>query len=171
MESNASVLRATDVRLNSWIRWLLTGALVAGTFDISYATIYSYLHSGVAPSRILQSVASGVLGASAYQGGAATAALGLALHYLNAFIITCIFFVVASRVPALTRKPVLIGVLYGIVVYAVMNYVVIPLSAIGPRKTPATLTWVTGLLVHMFLIGVPISVAARRAFGEGRAAR
>ena len=152
-----------------WIRWLVTGWLVAGTFDICYATLFSYFRSGVAPSRILQSVASGVLGAAAYQGGVTTAALGLALHYMNALIITIIFFLVASGVPALVKRPVLTGVAYGVVVYVVMNYVVIPLSAIGPRKTPATIVWVTGLLVHMFLIGVPIALAARRASMSSRA--
>ena len=135
------------------------------TCDICYATGFSYAYRGVAPSRVLKSVASGILGADAYQRGTSTAVLGLGLHYMNALIITCIFFAAAALIPALVRKPVMIGVLYGIVVYAVMNYVVIPLSRIGPRPTPPTPIWVTGLLVHMFFIGVPIVLAARRAFG------
>jgi hypothetical protein len=45
-----------------------------------------------------------------------------------------------------------------------MNYVVVPLSRIGPRPTPPTPVWTTGVLVHMFLIGTPIVLAARRAF-------
>ena len=126
-------------------------------------TQWLYWYRGTAPSRILQSVASGVLGSDAYQGGASTAALGLGLHYLNALLITAIFFAAAALVPALVRRPVPIGVAYGIVVYLVMNYVVVPLSRIGPRPTPPTPIWVTGVLVHMFLIGVPIVVAASRA--------
>jgi hypothetical protein len=42
--------------------------------------------------------------------------------------------------------------------------VVIPLSNIGPRPLPATVVIVTGVLVHIFLIGMPIAFAARRAF-------
>lgn len=166
MQANANVVSAGAAASAGWVRWLFIGALVAGAFDISYATIISYLRSGVAPSRILQSVASGLLGPAAYQGGAATAALGLALHFVIAFIITCIFFAAAARQPVLTGHPIVVGALYGAIAYAVMNYVVVPFSRIGPRPTPATPVWVSGLLVHMFLIGVPIALAARRAFGR-----
>ena len=148
----------------SWLKWLLVGWLVAGTCDIIYATGFSYLRSGVAPSRILQSVASGVLGRGAFDGGASTAALGLGLHFTNALIITTIFFLVARSQPRLVQRPVLIGALFGGVVYLVMNYVVIPLSAIGAIGYPPPAIWISGVLVHMFLIGVPIALAARQAF-------
>jgi hypothetical protein len=145
------------------LRWLFIGALVAGAFDITYAIVFSYFRSGTAPSRILQSVASGALGRAAYEGGTRTAALGLGFHFLNAFIITTIFFLVARSWPALVRKPIAIGAAYGLVVYLVMNYVVIPLSAIAIVPRPAMAVWMSGVLVHMFLIGVPIALAARRA--------
>jgi len=162
--STSSVVGAGAVASHAgWARWFVIGWLVAATCDICYATGFSYLYRGTPPSRILQSVASGVLGADAYQGGASTAALGLGLHYLNALIITAIFFAAAALVPALVRQPLAIGVAYGLVVYLVMNYVVVPLSRIGPRPTPPTAIWVTGVLVHMFLIGVPIVMAAARA--------
>jgi hypothetical protein len=152
-------------------RWgtpLVVAALVAGTLDITYAIVFSYLRSGTPPERLLQSVASGALGRDAFTGGAATAALGLGFHFLIAFTITALFFAAAARASALTRRPVLTGAAYGILVYAVMNYVVIPLSKIGPRPLPAAIVLVTGLLVHMFLIGVPIASGARRAFRTSR---
>ena len=141
---------------------LLATALVVGVLDIAYAIAFSYWRSGTSPIRVLQSVASGALGRDAYAGGLPTAALGLALHFLIALIITAIFFAVASRARALTMQPVLIGALYGIVVYLVMNFVVIPLSKIGPRPLPATIVIVTGVLVHIFLIGIPIASGAAR---------
>ena len=137
---------------------------MVGVLDIAYAIAFSYWRSGTAPSRVLQSVASGALGRDAYAGGLPTAALGLALHFLIALIVTAIFFAVASRARALIMQPVLIGALYGIVVYLVMNFVVIPLSKIGPRPLPATIVIVTGVLVHIFLIGIPIASGAGRAF-------
>src|SRR5262245_21455398 len=149
----------------AWFRWLLLGALIAGALDITYAIVFHYFRSGAPPVRILQSVASGVLGRAAYQGGARTAALGLGLHFVNAFLITAIFFAVAARAPALARRPLLIGPLYGIVVYMVMNYVVVPLSAIGHVFKFVPVVAVTGILVHMFFIGTPIAWAAKRAFG------
>ncbi|HEY9229924.1 MAG TPA: hypothetical protein VIP11_24950, partial [Gemmatimonadaceae bacterium] len=79
---------------------------------------------------------------------------------------TIFFFAIAAKIPALIKSPIVTGVIYGIGIYAVMNYVVVPLSRIGARPTPATITWVTGLLVHMFLIGTPIVLAASRAFAN-----
>ena len=154
---------ALPARTRNPLYWCIVGWLVAGTCDITYATGFSYLRSGVAPSRILESVASGLLGKSAFDGGTGTALLGLGLHYLNAFIFTAFFFLVALRVRSLLTHPVLTGAAYGLGIYIVMNYVVIPLSAIGSRPTPPTAIWTTGVLVHMFLIGVPIALAAKRA--------
>jgi hypothetical protein len=151
-----------------WLRWLIAGWLIAGTCDITYAITYSFLRRGVAPSRVLQSVASGALGRSAYDGRLATAALGLGFHFLFAFIFTCAFFVAASRVAVLTRRPILTGVVYGIGIFAVMNNIVIPLSRIGPRPVPPMIALAPEVLVHMFLIGLPIALAARRAFGGAR---
>ena len=148
----------------TWTGPLVASALIAGTLDIVYAIAFSYFRSGTAPSRLLQSVAYGALGREAYTGGAATAALGLGFHFLIAFIITAIFFAAASRYPSLTRRPLITGSLFGVVVYLVMNFVVIPLSRIGPRPLPAAVVVVTGVLVHMFLIGAPIAYGARRAF-------
>ena len=137
-------------------------ALIAGTLDIVYAIVFSYFRSGTPPLRLLQSVAYGALGREAYNGGAATAALGLGFHFLIAFVITAVFFGAASYYPSLTRRPLITGSLFGIVVYLVMNFVVIPLSRIGPRPLPAASVMVTGVLVHMFLVGVPIAWGARR---------
>ena len=145
-----------------WGRTFVATALIAGTLDIIYAIAFSYFRSGTSPSRLLQSVAYGALGRDAHAGGAATAALGLAFHFLIAFTITALFFAAASHYPWLTRRPVITGSVFGVGVYLVMNFVVIPLSRIGPRPLPAAIVMVTGVLVHMFLIGVPIAWGAKR---------
>jgi uncharacterized membrane protein YagU involved in acid resistance len=145
-------------------------ALIVGTLDITYAILFSYYRSGTSPERLLQSVAAGWFGRdAAFAGGTATAAAGLGFHFLIAFTITAIFFVAASRLPALTRNVAITGPLYGIGVYCVMNYVVIPLSKIGPRPFPPMVVFVSGLLVHMFLIGVPIAIGAQRRALNARA--
>jgi len=142
----------------------LATALIVGTLDITYAILFSYFRSGTPPQRLLQSVAAGWFGRdAAFAGGASTAAAGLGFHFLIAFTITAIFFVAAFRLPALVRRPAIAGPLYGIGVYIVMNWVVIPLSRIGPRPFPAAVVFVSGVLVHMFLIGLPIALGARRA--------
>jgi uncharacterized membrane protein YagU involved in acid resistance len=152
-------------------RAILVGGLVAGALDITYAFVLWWLRAAVPPRRILQSVASGLLGKAAYDGGAGTAVLGAFLHFFNALVIAAIF-VGASRIwPVLARRATLFGPLYGIGVYLVMNYVVLPLSAF-PRRGgggPPPVVWITGVLAHMFLIGLPIALTARRTLPDAAA--
>jgi hypothetical protein len=147
-------------------RAVFVGGLAAGILDISYAFLLWGLR-GVSPVRILQSVAAGLLGSASYQGGAATAALGAGLHFFNAFVIAAVFVMASRAWTVLAHRPLVFGPLYGAGVYLVMNYVVIPLSAF-PRRgaSPAPVVWITGVLVHMFLVGLPIALAARRAAPE-----
>lgn len=147
----------------SGARAILWGGLIAGACDITYAFIFYYLRSGMTPARILQSVASGALGADAFQGGLPVAALGAFFHFLIAYIWATLYYLASRKLRVLVRVPYVCGVLYGALVYALMNYVVVPLSA-APFKggTPPTVTLVTGLLIHMLGIGLPIALATRR---------
>lgn len=144
-------------------RAIFWGGLVAGILDITYACVFSALRSGISPVRILQSVASGLLGAKAFEGGLPTAALGVFFHFLIAFTAAAVYYAASRKLDVLVRAPVVCGVIYGAFIYAFMNYVVLPLSA-APFKgtTPALITFVTGLLVHMFFVGLPIALAVRR---------
>ena len=139
------------------------GGLVAGTLDIAYACVFWGLKAGVSPQRIFQSVAAGLLGPASFKGSTATAALGLFLHYFIAISMSVAYYLVARHWAALREKPVAYGAAYGLVLYAVMNYVVVPLSAAQGGSGPAL--WIgLSIVVHMFLIGVPIALFARRAF-------
>jgi uncharacterized membrane protein YagU involved in acid resistance len=88
--------------------------------------------------------------------------IGAALHYFIALCIVLVYWLAGRRYDILLRRPVLYGSAYGVLVYLVMNYVVIPLSA---TKRPAfLLSWVVcSVLVHAFLIGVPAALFARAA--------
>jgi hypothetical protein len=142
--------------------FVLAGGLVAGTLDIVYACVFWGLKRGVPAQRILQSVAAGLLGKASFEGGRATAALGLGLHFFIALSMSVTYYLVARRWPLLRERPLLCGVGYGLLLYAIMNYVVLPLSAAGPGTKDAL--WITlSIAVHALLIGVPIAVFARRA--------
>lgn len=141
---------------------ILVGGSIAGALDITYAMTFSVLRGGSAVG-LLQTVASGLLGASSYEGGNATAALGLSLHFLLAFMFAAAFFVVARRRRILTRHAVAFGALYGLVVFAIMNFLVLPLSAFPHPVTFSPLATATDLLSHMFFVGLPIALATRRA--------
>jgi uncharacterized membrane protein YagU involved in acid resistance len=143
--------------------FVLAGGLVAGTLDIVYACVFWGLRADVPAQRIFQSVASGLLGQASFDGGWSTAALGLALHFFIATSMSVTYYLVALRWPLLHQRPVLSGAAYGTLLYLIMNYVVVPLSA-APRSSSKNALWIAlSVLVHMFLIGVPIALFARRA--------
>jgi len=142
---------------------ILAGGAIAGALDITYAIVFSALYRGVPPVRVLQSVASGLLGAAAFDGGLPTAALGLLLHFFIAFSWAALFYLASRWFPFLIQHAVLAGVLYGAGIYAVMNLVVVPLSAFPRKLSFPPVVLITGLFVHMFFIGLPIALAARRA--------
>jgi hypothetical protein len=125
------------------------------------------LKAGVPAQRIFQSVAAGLLGKASFEGGAATAALGLALHFFIATTMSVVYYVGARRWPLLWRRPMLAGAGYGLMLYGVMNHIVVPLSAAGHGGAKDPLWVGLSIVAHMFLIGVPIalatSVAARQA--------
>jgi hypothetical protein len=140
-------------------RAILVGGLIVGTLDALDAVIVFGLR-GAAPLRIFQSIAAGVLGRASYQGGITSAALGFGLHYLIAFLIVTAFCVIARIVPALLDHVVVSGIVYGIGVYFVMNYVVIPLSATS-RAPFVWMVFINGLAIHAFGVGLPSAIAAR----------
>lgn len=149
------------MRRDSAASAILTGGLIAGLFDITYAVVFSGFR-GVPAMRILQSVASGLLGAPAFEGGAPVAALGLLLHFLMALLIATLFYFASRQFVFLVRHPVIWGAIYGLVVYLVMNFVVIPLSAVPGKPKFVPIVVITSLIVHAFFVGVPIALAARR---------
>ena len=144
---------------------ILLSGLIAGALDISYACIFSYIRRGTRPSVVLQSVASGALGRSAYEGGAKTAALGLAFHFLIALIAATVYYLASRGLRFMITQAVICGILYGVLVYLFMNCVVLRLSAIHSTTWPWSYPWpalIGGLLIHMFGIGLPIALITRR---------
>ena len=140
---------------------ILAAGLVAGTLDIS-AAFAVYTHFGPQSVHLLQGIAAGILGKAAFEGGLVTAALGLACHFLIATIWAMFYYAASRRFPALITSPWIAGTTYGLVVYVGMNFVVVPLSAIGPR--PFALSGAilaAGILV--VCIGLPIALVVRRA--------
>jgi hypothetical protein len=137
---------------------ILWGTLIAGVLDITSAFLI-YGVRGVSPIQILQSVASGLLGRNSYEGGLGTATLGAVLHFFIAFVACALYYLASRKIKILVQHAVICGLLYGAVVYFVMNNIVVPLSRF-PGDTSFQLY--TGLLVHMLMIGLPIALVVRR---------
>jgi hypothetical protein len=146
------------------LKAIVVGGLLAGLCDMSYALIWFSGVKGVPWMKVPQSVAGGLIGKAAFDGGLGTVFLGLCLHWLISFIWAAIFVVAARRfLPALLRKPIAVGLVYGAFIYIFMNWVVLPLGAMHtkPHFAPWD-TWLTGLAVHMFGIGLSISLSAAK---------
>jgi uncharacterized membrane protein YagU involved in acid resistance len=148
---------------SSGFRAILWGGILAGVFDILFAFIYYGLLYRLTPIDILHSVASGLIGRDASRsGGLATAALGTVLHFIIAFGAATAYYIVSRKLGFLVRQAVVCGLLYGVVVYVVMNFVVLPLSAAPPRGVPPLSAMIIPVIGHMLLIGLPIALAVRR---------
>jgi hypothetical protein len=158
--SSPTALASSVPHRHSAARSIASIALVAGTADITGACIHAAFF-GATPVRVFHSVASGLLGPKSFEGGAATAALGLFLHY---FIMTCwatAFYLASRKFTSLVDKWYIWGPMYGVFVHVFMQYVTIPLSAIRPR--PFNLqNFLIGLGIHMVCVGTAIAYTTRR---------
>src|SRR6266851_3255634 len=139
---------------------VIWGGFACGVLDITAAlVVYGYL--GLKPVPLLQGIASGLLGAKAFQGGLATALLGLLCHFVIAFGAATVYFVASRAIRPLIQYAVVSGVLYGVAVYFFMNRIVLPLSAAAKRPFSMKLMTI-GVIIHIFCVGLPISLSVRR---------
>src|SRR5262249_3056746 len=114
--ASAASTAASSTSSNAFLA-IFWGGLACGVFDITQACIAWGIQNNLPPMRIFQSVAAGVLGRSASQGGAKTAALGLALHFFIAFSWAAIYYLASRRLPIMVDRPILCGLLYGELVW------------------------------------------------------
>lgn len=151
---------------------IVLGGLTAGVLDIIDAIVVTWL-AGRAPARMLQAIASGVLGPDAYAGGATTAALGLALHFFIACAAAATYFAGSRVLPSLLRRPLLYGPLFGLAVWAFMQQVVLPATFGRPSPIPPLPQLANQLAIHALGVGLPIALFASRSarLGASRAAR
>ena len=142
-------------------RVILLGGLIAGTLDI-LAAFGNSGWRGVNPMRVLQAIASGLLGAASFKGGWTTAALGLVLHFFIATTATAVYYAASRKLKVLVTHAILCGLAYGLPVYLVMNLVVLPLSAVPFKISYAPGEVATAVLILMFCVGLPIALIVRR---------
>lgn len=140
---------------------IAVATLLCGTLDIAFAVLLTLLR-GKEPAAMLRFVASGPFPA-ATGWGAFGSVLGLIVHYgLMATIVAA--FVLAARSrdrEHLVDMPVRAGIAYGVVTYAVMNLIVVPLRF--PAAWPPTrLSIATQLFAHIVLVGLPTAFITRR---------
>src|SRR5262249_24201785 len=143
-----------------WTRAIFWGGLLAGIMDISAAFVTTYMRSGRSPIFVLQSVASGLLGADTYKRGLAAAALGLAIHFTIAFVACAVYYLASRKFRFLIDRAYLCGPLYGVVVYLFMYGVVLPLTFHRNFFQPLA-SVIGGVVFHFICVGAPIGLTVR----------
>jgi len=140
---------------------IVYGGLVAGVLDFLAASINAYVR-GTSPIRVWQYVASGLLGPASFSRRFESVLLGVLCHFVIAFGAATVFFFLSLRFPVLIRRALIFGIVFGVVVYFFMSRVVIPLSA--ARRLPFSIQGlITGLIIHIVCVGLPIALLARKA--------
>ena len=140
-------------------RVIFIAGLVVGVLDISSAFII-WWQRDVGWRRGLQGLSAGLLGEEAYSGGLGTALLGLMIHFFIAFVVVSIFYLASRKILFLTIHPVVSGVLYGIAVYIVMYWCVLP--AVFPTFRHRLWNELLAIAIHISLIGLPCALIVRR---------
>lgn len=153
------------------LRPIVSGGLIAGTLDIGAASLINW----VSPFLILHYIASGLLGAKAFTVGSAATYLGLLLQWAMSILIAAIYFAATSRWRSLRTRWQLGGLAAGVIIFLVMNFVVMPLSAapityremiehFRPLKSAAN-------LLAMLVFGLIVAYCACHFSGETAAGR
>jgi uncharacterized membrane protein YagU involved in acid resistance len=136
---------------------ILLGGVIAATIDIGAASLIN----GRSPIFIMQAIAGGLLGKASFNGGAGSAILGAVLQELMGVLIAAIYVVSAKTVPGLLRRWILSGLTYGVIIFFVMNYVVVPLSALRAKPHFRAAKFAEDMAA-MLLFGLIVAFFARR---------
>jgi hypothetical protein len=153
MTADSAVLSQAKPNIFVAILW---AGLAAGVLDITAAFINGGIR-GRSPMWVLQSVASGLLGAESYKDGFRSAAYGAVLHFFIAFVVCTVYVTAGLKLRLLVERPVICGIIYGIAVYFFMYLIVLPLTFHRSFMQPLSAV-ITGIMIHMICVGLPISL-------------
>ncbi len=158
-------LKTNTVKHKSLLKTIMWAWLLAGTLDITAASLYYPLIYKFRLILLYQNIASGVFGERAFAGGIPMAAIGLTFHYLIALTWTILFFLIFPRIRMLSKNSFATGMIYGALVWFAMNLIVLPLS--GVQRSPFDIgRAIIAALFLMFCIGLPISLIIGKYYSE-----
>jgi hypothetical protein len=145
-------------------RAVFRAGLLVGCLDILAALVNFYIQTGRDPRIVLKYIASAVFGRDAYGADPLFPVMGLIFHFLIAFTWTLIFFFLYPRIKLMSRNRILTGVVYGLLVWMVMNRLVVPLSRAAVSPVFAWKQAVPAILILILAIGIPLSFLADRYY-------
>jgi hypothetical protein len=142
------------------LRRLLRAGIVTAVVDGLFSSVLSVAAYGSTVARLFQGVASVLIGPRAFEGGTATAMLGVAMHVLVAFTWSAVFVFGVLRLPWVRRRMgspwgiLAVAALYGPLIWMVMSLAVIP--TLAHRPPTIGFRWWVQLIGHIPFVGVPI---------------
>jgi hypothetical protein len=159
---HTSIQIATPRRGNAF-KIIFTAGLLAGVLDGLDAIIYFgwFRKAGFGP--LFQYIASGLLGAASFRQGWITVALGIFLQLFIATGAAAVYYAIARVMPSILGKPILFGTIFGLAVFFVMHYVVVPSSAVPSRSQTGLADYISLVISHVFFVGLPIAIVTSRA--------
>jgi hypothetical protein len=160
---SAIASQSIDTR-NSLLRTIALGGLF---IFIAQLVIQSWLVYSILQQNpfivVLQYIASGAIGVSAFEGGTGTALLGVLFHLIISFVVAAVFILSADRIPLFQRYVIPASLLYGFGVWVVMHLIVTPLSAAPPVPPPTTPYLIEEIIEHALFVGLPLGILLRRS--------
>lgn len=163
-------LRCNAMPRHIYLKAFGLSVLIAGSLDISDALIFYGLR-GTPPRLLLQVIASGLLGPLALHLGLFGALIGLAIHYTITATWTAIFLIAARRFSGLLRFALPAGAGYGVLIYVVMNYLVLPVTRVVAHPVFTLPVFVNAVLALVFLMGIPIAVVSKAVLRKSTSSR
>ena len=140
---------------------ILLAGLIAGSFDLTFAFTFHWVMSGATPIRILQTIATGWLGLDALKDGLLAAALGFVSHYGILIGASALYLIAMLRMRWMIAHAYFSGAAYGVMIYAFMHLVVLPLSN-APHFKPTVLGTACDFSMHVLVIGPAIALSLKR---------
>jgi hypothetical protein len=136
---------------------ILWSGLLVGTLDIFAAFANAYLSFDVGPTSVLKYIASALIGPTAHNGGTDMVIIGLLMHYAIAYFFTALYFFLYPRLGGASHNNILIGVMYGLFIWLVMNLAIVPFTKIPHQHIHIPQT-IINMLILIVMIGIPLSV-------------
>lgn len=158
-----SLLSFDFTKSSSPTKTILWSSLVAGILDAIAGVIVYYIYFGLNPLQVLQFIAAGVYGPEAINGGIGMILAGTFFHFLIAYVVAVIYYIAYPKIAILRKSKVMMGLIYGLGIWLVMNFLILPYSNIpkGPFNMGLA---IVGIVWHMVLVGLPIALITSKHF-------
>lgn len=148
---------------------IFISGFIAAVLDILAAiVVYTLIQQKTTTLKMLQSIASAVFGKAAYNGGIEMGLYGLVFHFFIAFCFAAAYCFAFPYISFFRKHTVISGVLYGVLIWMIMNLVVLPI-AFQYRPSFAWDAAFTGIIILILAVGLPISFITHCRFNKRRA--